>query len=282
MARPRILQRFLDACPACARQYEITHLEPGSPVRCECGEVFSARHRTPRAPRALRCSACGANLREDADACDFCKAEITLEERLLGSVCPSCFARARIDARFCMECGIGIAAQSLEAVPDGSVCPRCKGALRARTLEQDAVIECTGCGGMWLEVAAFDALCKRAERELPVTSASQGAPLRPVTDEMRYIPCLRCSDLMVRRNYGGRSGVVFDLCRAHGVWVDHGEVERIVDYIRAGGAATPVLGDRPSVPKTVDPSVFERKPRSRWQRAFDFAVDVLETLCVRR
>ena len=40
---------------------------------------------------------------------------------------------------------------------------------------------------------------------------------------------------MTRRNYGQRSGVIIDLCRDHGVWLDHSELEKILDFVRQGG-----------------------------------------------
>lgn len=289
MAPQAFPQRLLDACPSCARQYDVTHLSAGQGVRCECGASFAARHLLPRSPRALRCSACGANLREGARTCDFCRAEITLEERLLGSVCPACFARARVDARFCMECGGSIAPQALVAVPEHSRCPRCEGELRSRSLDTASVIECGECGGLWLEGGVLDAICRRAERELPVGPVGAPAPRRAVRDEARYLACPRCGDFMVRRNYAGRSGVVLDVCRPHGVWLDAGEMERVVDFIRAGGRAEPILADalgpRAGAIGTGprgDGLPLEPARGGRGRRAWAFLVDVLETLFVRR
>lgn len=277
--------RLLDACPACARQYDVTHLAPGQAVRCACERVFEAQHRRPHAPRALRCSACGANLREEARACDHCQAEITLEERLLGSVCPGCYARARVDARFCMECGQRIAPQALAALPAGGACPRCEGELRSRALDGGGVIECAACGGMWLEPDALDGLARRAARELAVPLPGQARPQRAVRDEARYLPCPQCGDRMVRRNYPARSGIVLDLCRAHGVWLDHGEIERVVDFARTAGEVAPLLSDPVLAarrdPDRPPPVIPVRPPRGRLRRAFDFVVDVLATVCTR-
>jgi Zn-finger nucleic acid-binding protein len=40
---------------------------------------------------------------------------------------------------------------------------------------------------------------------------------------------------MNRQNFGRVSGVVLDVCRGHGVWFNHGELTRIVEFIRGGG-----------------------------------------------
>lgn len=52
-----------------------------------------------------------------------------------------------------------------------------------------------------------------------------------------YLACIRCSDRMTRRNFGGSSGVLIDVCKDHGVWLDHTELERILEYVRSGGLA---------------------------------------------
>ena len=40
---------------------------------------------------------------------------------------------------------------------------------------------------------------------------------------------------MTRRNYGGGSGVILDVCRKHGVFLDRGELTGVVDFLEKGG-----------------------------------------------
>jgi Zn-finger nucleic acid-binding protein len=40
---------------------------------------------------------------------------------------------------------------------------------------------------------------------------------------------------MNRRNYGGSSGVIVDLCAEDGLWFDDDELERVLEWIRSGG-----------------------------------------------
>ncbi len=40
---------------------------------------------------------------------------------------------------------------------------------------------------------------------------------------------------MQRRNFAGSSGVIVDVCGPHGVWFDHRELERVLEFVRAGG-----------------------------------------------
>jgi len=49
----------------------------------------------------------------------------------------------------------------------------------------------------------------------------------PIKDPGGYIPCVRCGELMNRKNFSRISGVVIDECSSHGVWLDAGEIEKI-------------------------------------------------------
>lgn len=230
--------RTFQACPSCGRQYDVTCCATGERLRCLCGKPFGVQHPEPRAPRALRCSNCGGALRDAARSCDYCSAEITLEERRLDALCPGCGARMASDARFCMECGIEILPQALAPLREAASCPRCCGALRVRAWTGAQAIECSACGGLWLEPGSFERLCQRAEaREQALESlGAAGAPARSIdASVVRYLPCVRCGQPMNRRNFGQSSGILLDVCREHGLWLDHGELQRALAFAQAGG-----------------------------------------------
>jgi Zn-finger nucleic acid-binding protein len=230
--------RVLNACEACGRQYDVSHLAPGTRVRCGCGAAFGASFHRPRAPRSLRCSSCGGEVGLADTACGYCRAEITLEERRLTSICPSCFARVLDRARYCMECGVTIQPQALYALPESASCPRCRGELRGRELSGSQVVECPGCGGLWLSPDHFEQACATADARERVAAELRQRPPPARPDEQhppRYLPCVACGELMHRRNYASISGVVIDVCRHHGVWLDHAELEKILAFVRAGG-----------------------------------------------
>lgn len=230
--------RTLNACPSCARQYDVSHLAPGARARCVCGAQFEARFVRPHSPRSLRCSSCGGDLALEASSCAYCGAAVTLEERRLSSICPACYARVLDRARFCMECGIAIQPQALYALPDSAACPRCKGALRGRELSDAQVVECCACGGLWLTQDHFEELCDSEdarERTAHELHARAAAPQVMEPGATRYLPCVACRELMNRRNYASISGVVLDVCRKHGVWLDSGELEKVLAFVRQGG-----------------------------------------------
>lgn len=49
-------------------------------------------------------------------------------------------------------------------------------------------------------------------------------------DSVTYLPCPLCSVLMNRKNFGDRSGIVVDVCKAHGVWLDRGELDALIAF----------------------------------------------------
>ncbi len=40
---------------------------------------------------------------------------------------------------------------------------------------------------------------------------------------------------MNRQNFARLSGVIVDVCKGHGVWFNAGELQAIVEFVRAGG-----------------------------------------------
>jgi Zn-finger nucleic acid-binding protein len=40
---------------------------------------------------------------------------------------------------------------------------------------------------------------------------------------------------MNRTNFGHRSGIVIDVCKSHGVWLEHNELRRVLNFIDSGG-----------------------------------------------
>ena len=99
--------------------------------------------------------------------------------------------------------------------------------------------ECAECGGLWVDPETLQVLCNRHEQSSEVVSALAGhVPRRPVAPEtIRYIPCPTCAKLMNRVNFSHSSGVIVDVCKHHGVWLDRGELQRVVGFVEGGGLA---------------------------------------------
>ncbi len=149
-------------------------------------------------------------------------------------------------ARFCASCGAeAVRARADDAKP--LKCPRCRADMQALSLGRDVARECALCGGLWFDLDALDRLTREHD-ELVATSTILAArvPLAATpTDTVRYIPCPVCEKLMNRTNFAHASGVILDVCKGHGVWLDRGELQRVLEFVGSGGLA--VARDRERV-----------------------------------
>jgi Zn-finger nucleic acid-binding protein len=177
--------------------------------------------------KTLNCPSCGAAVAADSVQCQYCGS------RLQTIACPSCFGMVFLGSRFCQHCGAAVAAAS-EEQQTKCRCPRCNVNLEKISLANTPLDECPQCGGLWIKCAVFERIC--ADRE--AQSAAIGLQLpshAPPEESVRYIHCPQCDELMNRMNYAHCSGIVINICRPHGVWLDRDEIRQIVEFIRAGG-----------------------------------------------
>lgn len=145
-------------------------------------------------------------------------------------------------ACYCAHCGATTPEQSITPLPANRRCPRCAATLQRRDFATDdggaTLVECEACAGLWLAPAVFDHFCRRAAAAAAAWTGLLPKPRKPVLTEgvVRYLPSPDCGERMQRRNWGGDSGVVVDCCRPHGLWFDHDELARVLDYLRGGGS----------------------------------------------
>jgi len=180
---------------------------------------------------ALRCPGCGAAASPDAARCPYCTGTLAV------IACPSCFAANFRGSRFCARCGEATAREPGAATL--GACPRCAGSLAAARVGDVALHDCAACGGVWLDAGVFARLCadheQRGALARHVSAAAPPAAADVDVDRVRYLACPCCRRLMNRVNVARISGVIVDLCRTHGAWLDAGELARLVAFLDAGG-----------------------------------------------
>ena len=149
--------------------------------------------------------------------------------------CPTCFNMMFQGAKFCPHCG----APAVTWVSSESElhCPGCDAVLFQGQLGPSVLHQCGKCFGFWVDRATFDRICREAEEQsLPPGLPGAVPPPAPVAlPKVRYVKCPSCRSFMNRVNFAECSGVVVDVCREHGTWFDAYELNRIVEFIRAGG-----------------------------------------------
>jgi len=181
----------------------------------------------PEAP-ALRCPSCGAPALEGDRACAHCGSLLSTRR------CAACFALSPRDAQRCVHCGALLPADALKA--GTGRCPDCRRPLVSRLAGVVGFSECARCGGLFFGREAFDAVAKDAATRERARAFDAAPPASAAAEPgFHYRPCPVCGKLMNRSNYGGGSGVIVDVCGPHGVFLDRGELTRIVDFIEKGG-----------------------------------------------
>ena len=115
------------------------------------------------------------------------------------------------------------------------LCPSCRMPMLCGTLREVPLHECGKCYGLWLGTASFEHICRDAERQADALGDAQPVSGPTALGPVRHVRCPQCNELMHRLNFAHCSGVIVDVCRAHGTWFDANELHRIVHFIRAGG-----------------------------------------------
>ena len=175
----------------------------------------------------MRCPNCGGDVAEAARTCGYCHAELATVR------CHHCYAMNALRAVHCTGCGREL---GLEPVGDADkrACPSCKKPLAAFQGSGGVLLDCASCGGQFVEHELLRSLLESREvTGLAVTRRVRRGQLKLAA--VRYLPCPSCSALMNRKNFGGESGVVVDVCSLHGTWFDEGELPRVLAYVASGG-----------------------------------------------
>jgi Zn-finger nucleic acid-binding protein len=118
----------------------------------------------------------------------------------------------------------------------GPLCPRC-----TRSLHDDddrAGLACDRCGGVLVEHGVLGArlqLERPTDPDVAERPPTHAPRTRSNDANLALARCPECGETMSRMNFGRRSGILIDVCRAHGTWFDGGELEAVLAFVRAGG-----------------------------------------------
>lgn len=274
-------------CRACHR--ELPTAFPGATVTCVCGVSTTLENVRPshsHVPNSgvdsggpyrggpssmpsemldMRCPYCGNGCPPLVRVCPHC------DVRFDNVRCVRCYTLQQPGAFSCARCGQALELEPLLDATDAP-CPRCNTPLEASDSGSDAtgivqdarVHECPRCGGMFVPRDALAEILCRAELTGPFPEQLLRAI--PALDQVKYVPCPLCHTSMNRVNFGKVSGVIVDVCRAHGTWFDGGELTRVVAFAASGGLA-----------KTRAREAQEKKENAATTRALHSEMVVLQT-----
>ncbi|HEY5657987.1 MAG TPA: zinc ribbon domain-containing protein [Myxococcota bacterium] len=237
----------LIACSNCHTQYDVSQVIAES-FPCRCGETLENKPLKAVDARIHRCGSCGAQIGAEVKLCDYCGSEIVRDPAKLSLICPECYARNADAARFCTACGVAFRPEPVRVEGHELPCPACGALMPASQVAGIGLNECRECNGLWVPGKNFDVLVSRAtEARRAAASGEAAAPqprvqgANPAEQRVQYRKCPECDVYMQRRNYRKSSGIIIDVCRTHGTWLDADELERIAGFILSGGRESPTL-----------------------------------------
>ena len=179
--------------------------------------------------RSYHCSNCGGPNEERARHCSYCKQSIATVR------CADCHHMNVPEALHCSGCGYAL---GLEPIYGHSKyrCPSCPVELSRYRAPAGSLFDCNRCGGQFVEHALLRELLERRE----VAGAllpRKPRKLNPLEQPVVYLKCPACSIMMNRKNFGGSSGIIVDVCTNHGLWFDAGELPQVLKFVEDGGLA---------------------------------------------
>jgi len=170
--------------------------------------------------------------------------------------CVDCARPMARNSENCLYCG-GKGAERIQVEKPLS-CPRCKTSMDKINSEGLLLDICGDCGGTWYDIGELESYLEKtrdlADDEVhdPSEGVTHGQRTPASAVKRVYLPCPHCKDLMSRTNYGRGSGIMVDLCGAHGVYLDPEEFEQLRRFIADGGRVHKIGG-------AISPGTHRRK-----------------------
>ena len=183
----------------------------------------------PEAP-VFQCAVCGAPAHSGDFSCRYCGAGIATV------CCSRCFHMNMTRAHHCSGCGAELGL-IVESVLRDVQCSDCHAPLEAIAEPAGTLLNCKKCGGQFVEHPLLRHLLEQHELTGRVFGDApyQKPPTTPQLDRVHYRPCSVCQQMMNRKNFGGASGVIVDVCARHGTWFDAGELPQVLEFVKSGG-----------------------------------------------
>jgi Zn-finger nucleic acid-binding protein len=219
--------------------------------------------------RVYQCPVCGAFARAGDRACQHCQAQLATLR------CRHCFELNYPNDLHCRGCGLelGLAPDPHETTAS---CPDCKLPLRAFEAGAGQLLACERCGGQMVTHGLLRALIEQREALGRAVPTGSNLPRgNPLTDPVRYRPCPTCGHMMNRKNFGGTSGIVVDVCARHGTFFDAGELPRVLEFVSRGGLAKAQAVIQNAAPRPAGTSMMLPAGQTHELSLLDDVVDLL-------
>lgn len=117
--------------------------------------------------------------------------------------------------------------------------------------------ECPECAGVFLDQNAI-ALVVEDESNARADAVAVALPRAPIprAADAIHSSCPSCAALMNRKFFAAGTGIVVDVCRDHGAFLDAGELPALVEFVQSGNLA------RAAARKTADRIPLHKQPET--------------------
>lgn len=163
--------------------------------------------------------------------------------------CSNCGAHLTPSLPTCPYCGTrnGVDLQSIsdsttEIPQEDRNCPNCECKLKTIDIGEGShfyIESCGSCGGLFFDNGELQAILEqKVGNAVRVNHQGLDRLLRePLESTLQvvYRRCPVCGIIMNREKFGEKSGVIIDHCHAHGVWLEPGELTRLLEWKKEGG-----------------------------------------------
>ena len=163
--------------------------------------------------------------------------------------CKSCTAPLPAKSTICRYCGsrneidLKVLHRHTVVKPESErPCPQCEIPMQTIDLNIDGhfyIERCARCMSMFFDPNEMETLLGKSVSEVFEVDFKR---LTEMTGEhadpeatFRYHKCPVCGKFMNRVNFGSRSGVIVDQCKDDGLWLEGGELRRLLEWKKAGG-----------------------------------------------
>jgi Zn-finger nucleic acid-binding protein len=175
----------------------------------------------------VHCLYCGGTQSAAHPACPVCGAIARFV------VCPKCGAKNAEGSETC-TCGAPLA--SAAPGSPSPPCPRCPDrvlVLRRLSDGESTALQCEGCHGCFIRVRDWSLVVDDSEAGHPIDTKDFVVPASgalPAEKLVAMTRCPACRKEMDRFHFGVRSPAVVDVCDAHGMWLDAGELAQVIAF----------------------------------------------------
>lgn len=143
------------------------------------------------------------------------------------------------------------------------ICPACSIPMQTLDLKLGGTFyieRCERCLSLFFDPNEVETLLEKSASavfqvdRVRLDEIARGGSAAPAS--ARYYACPVCRTAMNRVNFGARSGVVVDQCPRHGMWLEGGELRRLLEWKKAGGQ---ILDQRRKVERLEEELRAERR-----------------------